>query len=612
MTTKKTPRWYQREAHDEVMGALKAASNVNPVAAIVTGGGKSLLNAMLIETIAQTFQGARVVSLAPSMDLITQNIEESRDYWSHGLYSRLGVYCAGLGMKDRIHPYTFATPQSFARSAKKFGKIDFFIVDEAHTFNLDNKTTKSIVDAHPSARFIGLTATDFLMKGLKAVPLTQCGLFNAKVYDLTSGRNFNRLTREGYLSRIVSPSLRFPQIDTEGVKTKGGDFDEAELAKRAMQVTQECVNLALEHAPDRKHFMWFAVNIDHAKMIQHALVEAGESSVLIHGQLEKSERVDGIAEYKARKHRHVVSVAMLTTGFDAKFVDCLVVLRPTRSLVLWKQIVGRGLRPFETKDDCLVLDAGGNFARHGPINKEIGAGDSRAGLWECTDVEVKTPFPVKRPDGSSAPSREKSALRFPINSGDQSEFDLRVVLGLMDVDAPACGYLNDSIDLTCRQCGRPRQGFLTMRRPREPGAPRDPFSGDTYEIHDEESVVQKDEESLQVRQLPVMGASVAAEGQSVLNFTFETEYGPYKLRLDFDRTTADNKFFAFSRKFWEAATGRKLPNEAYRVLLQRETIAAPIDITLTKDNTNMVYITEIRWLRAEQLHSFRYDPKYAV
>ena len=609
---KKTPRWYQSEACAEVIGALESAKNVNPVAAIVTGGGKSLLNAMLIERIAQLHPAARILCLAPSMELVKQNVEEAVEYLAPALCAKLGVYCAGLNMKDRLSQYIIGTPQSVMRSAKRFGRIDYVIWDEAHLADIAQKTAKNIVDAFEGARHVGMTATDFRMSGLKVVPLTQCGLFNAKVYDLTSGRNFNRLAREGHLSPIVSPSIRFPQVDTNGVKTKGGDFDEAELARRAMDVTRECVRVALDNAADRKHFMWFAVNIEHAGMIHQALLDCGESAVVIHGELDKSERVSGIDEYLKKEHRHVVSVAMLTTGFNARFVDCLVPLRPTRSLILWKQIVGRGLRPYPGKDNCLVLDAGGNFARHGAINQEVTEGDSRAGLWVCTDEQVRNPFPVKMPDGTTAPSRERSGIRFPINSAAQPEFDLRVLLGLMEPDAPGCNYLNDAEHMTCRQCGRPRQGFLSIRQRREKSA-CDPYSSDdTYEIHDEDSIVKRDEICVEMRQLAVRDMQITPRGNSSLDFAFATDFGPYKLALDFDRTSADNQFFAFSRKFFEKATGRKLPTEAYRVLLQKDLIPPPIDITLTKFEDQRIFITEIRWLRNDELHSFRYDPSYRV
>lgn len=615
--TRLVPRWYQREACDEIIGALATAQNVNPLAAIVTGGGKALLCAMLAEEINIRWPGARVLVLAPSMELVKQNTDEAVGYLPPALQARIGVYCAGLGMKDRMSQIIIGTPQSIARQVKRFGKIDFVLVDEAHGFNIKMKTAQRIVDglklANPGVRFVGLTATPFLMQGLKVVPLTECGLFDAKVYDLTSGRNFNRLVREGHIAPIVAPSIRFPQINTEGLKTVDGDFDEAELARRAMEVTRECVQVALENAQDRKHFMWFAVNIEHAKMIHDALKEFGESSVLIHGQLDKDERVTGIEEYLNKAHRHIVSVAMLTTGFNAKFVDCLVSLRPTRSLVLWRQIAGRGFRPYPGKENTLMLDAGGNFARHGALNSEIGSGDSRLGLWECTDAVVETPLAARRAAGfdGELPQREKSAIRFPIRSPQQAEFDLRVALGLMEPDAPACGYLNDAEHMTCRQCGRPRQGFLALSRRREADPKKAFGDGDSYEIHDEDGVVLKDDVCRVTRTLPVHDMAVTPAGNSILKFDFATDFGPYSLRLDFDRQAADNKFYAFSRKMFEKATGRKVPTEAYRVLLQREAIPKPIDITITKFENDQVFLTEIRWVRDEQLHSFRYDPNYA-
>lgn len=610
---KLVPRWYQAEARDAVLSALMAAENTNPLAAIVTGGGKALLAAMLMESLCQLQPGARVMTLAPSMELVKQNVEEALAYLPSALAARVGVYCAGLSMKERLSQLTIGTPQSVARQVKRFGKQDYVIVDEAHTANYDLKTMKSIVnglrESNPKVRFIGMTATPFMMKGLKVVPLTECGLFDTKVYDLTAGRNFNRLIREEYISPVVAPAIRFPQIDTDNVKTRGGDFDEAAVAIEAMKVTKECVRVALDNARDRKHFMWFAVNIEHATMIENALREAGETVVTIHGDLEKSERVNGVAEYLKKLHRHVVSVAMLTTGFNAKFVDCIVGLRPTRSLVLWRQIVGRGLRPYPGKENVLVLDAGGNFVRHGAVNAEIGSGDSRAGLWECTDAVVRSPFKKGSKDGTPVPDRERSAIRFPINNPVQPEYDLRIALGLMEPEAPPCGFLNDGEHLTCRQCGRPRQGFLTVRTRRET-TDRGIGDGDSYEIHDEANVVLADEVCRQVRTLTVHDMLLEPEGNGVLNFKFITDFGAHPLRLDFDRASADSKFYAMARKFYERATGRKAPGEGYRVLLSRELIPKPVDITLTKWDDGQVFLTEVRFVRDGKMEAFRYDPEY--
>lgn len=612
-----TPRWYQRETVDAVLSAMRAASNVHPLAAVVTGGGKALIAAMLMEELNLIQPGCRVISLVPSQELVKQNFEEAANYLPPALVRRMGIYCAGLNAKDRLSQFIIGTIQSIARQARRFGKVDYIIADEAHLLDVSkestnaSKTLKALRELNPNVRVIGLTATPFRMQGLRVVPLPECGLFSALVYDLTSGRNYNRLVREGYLSPIVAPSIYFPQVDTDGVKTKGGDFDEAELARRAMDVTKECVRTALDAAPERKHFMWFGVNIEHAKMIHKALADAGESAVIIHGELEKGERVDGIEAYLKKQHRHVVSVAMLTTGFNAKFVDCLVVLRPTRSLVLWKQIVGRGFRPYPGKDNCLVLDAGGNFARHGAINADVTAGDSRSGLWECTD-ELKGGPPVTLPSGETwrPPQRERSAIRF-LTSSAQEETDLRVLLGLMDAEEPAtaCGYMNDPDHMTCRQCGRPRQGFLHRRIRTE--RDRDPFATDSrYETHDEETIVLRDEVCKETRRIAVDDMVSTPLGGGVIRFDFAAEGSNYNLQLDFDRETADPKFYAFARKLWEKSTGMKMPTEAYRAVLLRAAVQKPLDIELTRFENGQVFMTELRFVHGDKLETFRYDPKF--
>ena len=603
---RKTPRWYQREAVDAALAAIQAAHNTHPILAIVTGGGKSLVAAMLAEGLIGLHPAARVMILAPSQELVTQNAAEAAEYLPAPLASQIGLYCASLGRKDRQRKITFGTPQSVWRQVRRFGPIDYVLVDEAHGFDLTLKSSRKLVEGlrelNPRVRFIALTATPFRQKGIKTVPLSQCGLFTSKVYDLTTGRNFNRLVREGYIAPITAPTVRFPQIDVEGLKTSGGDFDEAELAKRAMAVTEEVVTVALENLEGRDHVMWFGVNVAHAKMMRDSLQARGETVTLIYGDLDRGERVEGIREYLDKETRHIVSVGTLTTGFNAPFVDAIVMVRATRSQGLFRQIVGRGFRPYPGKENCLVLDAGGNFARLGPINADLEQGDSRAGLWECSAAQM---------EGPAGPQRERSGIRFPAPSPDIDERDLRVVLGLdgFEPGEPGCGYLNDPEHMVCRNCGRPRQGFITAsRRP----DPKDPAAGigDSYDMHDEDSIILRDEVCAQTRTLPVDAMTVRPEGESVLTFEYHTEAGAYSLRLDFDRRTADNRFFAQARKFWEVATGRKLPTEAHRVLLQRALIPQPTELTLTKAADGIIWLTELRFIRDGQMETFRYDPAF--
>ena len=608
--TRKNPRWYQAEAAEAVVTAIQTARNTHPIAAIVTGGGKSLIAAQLTEELIARHPTARVLMLCPSQELVTQNAAEAHAFLAPALAAQIGIYCASLNRKERQRKITIATPQSAWRQIRRFGPIDYCIVDEAHGFDLSLKSVKKLVEGlqevNPHIRFIGLTATPFRQKGVKTVPLSQCGLFTAKVYDLTAGRNYNRLQREGYIAPILAPTVRFPQIDLSDVKTSGEDFDEKQLAEAAMKITDEAVSVALDNLDGRNHIMWFGVNVAHATMIRDTLARKGESVTLIYGDLDKHDRVEGIREFKERETRHIVSVATLTTGFDAPHVDALVLLRATRSQVLFRQIIGRGLRPEPNKTDCLVLDAGGNFARLGAINADREQGDSRSGLWECSAQTMEAPH-------SKGPQRERSAIRFPAPSPAIDERDLRVVLALtgFDPSAGGCGYLNDPEHMTCRNCRRPRQGFITQTvKP----SPRDPASGigDSYDMHDEDSIILRDDLCVQTKTLPVHHTDVQPFGDSVLSFTFHTDAGEHTLRLDFDRRTADNRFFAQARKFWEVSTGRALSGEAYRVLLQRDLIPHPTEVTFTKFEDGLVFLTECRFVRDGELHTFRYDPAYGT
>ncbi|QRI46344.1 putative helicase [Xanthomonas phage X2] len=608
MTVKKTLRWYQRDAVDAVISALQTAHNTHPIAAIVTGGGKSLVAAALTEALIARQPEARVMVLAPSQELVSQNTEEAREYLSATLSAGIGVYCSSLGRKDRQRKITFGTPQSVWRQVRRFGQIDYCIVDEAHGFDLSLKSVRTLVEGlrevNPRVRFIALTATPFRMKGVKVVPLSQCGLFTSKAYDLTTGRNFNRLIRERYITPITAPTVRFPQIDLDGVKTSGEDFDEAQLAAAAMKITGEVVDVGLANLGERKHVMWFGVNVAHARMIRDCLEQSGESVTLIYGDLDKSERLEGVREFLAKETRHIVSVATLTTGFNAPHVDALVIVRATRSHVLFRQIVGRGFRPYSGKEDCLVLDAGGNFARLGAINADLEQADSRAGLWECSAQVLEAP-------GKGA-QREKSGIRFSAPSPEIEERDLRIVLRLAGFDAntPGCGYLNDPEHMTCRNCQRPRQGYITQA---QKPAPHDPISGigDSYDMHDESSIILADDLCVESKSFAVVHTECRAHGNSVLVYDFHTDGGGVRtLRLDFDRKTADNRFFAQARKYFEVATGRKLPSEPHRVLLQRDTIPHPVELTLTKGMDGIVWLTQLQFIRDGQLQSFRYDPAY--
>jgi superfamily II DNA or RNA helicase len=589
----KTARWYQAEAEEAVVRSLVSATGGNPVAAIVTAGGKSYIIARIIGRLLQYKPAARILVLQPDSRLTAQNHAEAEDY----LGQPCGVYCAKLGLRQRACQVTFGTPQSVANQIRSFPAFDYILVDEAHEFTESLKAFGKIL-AHtrtvrPDVRLAGFTATPYRMEGAKVVPLTEYGTFTHLAIDVTSGRNYNRLTAEGYISQIVAPPVDFPAIDLSGLRSKGGEYDESQLAERAQAITAEAVAKALEAARGRRHIMWFAVNIAHADMIGRELEALGEQVAVIHGGRDSKEQDADLQAFRERNCRHVVSVDMLTTGFNAPFVDALVLLVAMQSQIRFRQIIGRGLRVCEGKTNCLALDAGGNFLRLGAINAPLVDQDSRAGLWSCSDDD----------DGSTL---GYTVASFVADLPD----DLRDVLGLEVSEA--CGYLNDPEHLFCRQCGRPRRALLKLRTAAAaPLDDEDDGNPAPLEKHTEQDVVQQDAECLQSVTVPVAGQRVGrAEGDCAVGIIFETEDGQEpRLYLDFDRD-GDPAFFAMARRYYEIASGKRLPKATHRVLLMPGHFQQPESVTLTTYPDGSTYLTGALFIRDGKAHHFVYDPDF--
>lgn len=171
------------------------------------------------------------------------------------------------------------------------------------------------------------------------------------------------------------------------------------------EVTTAAVAEALDLAADRSHCLWFSTGIEHAEAIGAELESHGESVVVIHSK--SATRDADLAAFLAGEVRHCVNYGILTTGFDFPAMDCIIMLRPTKSPGLWVQMLGRGTRPFyaegfdlsttegrlaaiaaSTKQNCLVLDFAYNTAEMGPINdpklpKKKGKGGGDAPIKTC-------------------------------------------------------------------------------------------------------------------------------------------------------------------------------------------------------------------------------------
>jgi DNA repair protein RadD len=391
-------RWYQEEAVDALFeyfdthgGTNPDGSPVkaNPLLAMPTGTGKSVVIAKFLKRAFEMFPGTRVIMSTHVKELVAQNAKGVLRAWPE---APLGIYSAGLKKKEHDAPIVFGGIQSMRKHPELFGYRDFVIVDEAQLVSPNVDTSyitffMELMKKNPYLKVIGLSATIYRMR---LGYLTNGNIFTDVAFDITDMDGFNRLLAEGYLARLT-PRRTDYQLDVSGVGMNAdGDFAEGQLqaAIDDTNVTYAALREAVGYGWDRRSWMIFAAGIEHAEHINEMLNNTfGVTSTVIHSKLSAEVRDERLKDFKRGKYRCIVNKDVLTTGFDHPPLDLIIMLRPTMSAPLWVQMLGRGTRPWKggwldideteraywpaAKDDCLVLDYAGNTARLGPINDPL-------------------------------------------------------------------------------------------------------------------------------------------------------------------------------------------------------------------------------------------------
>ena len=356
-------RLYQKDAVEAVYRHLRAKDN-NPVVVIPTGGGKTPVLATIIRDAIGQWNG-RVLLLTHVKELLTQAEEKLRLIAGD---IDLGLYSAGLGRKEPDHKCVLAGIQSAYRAAGALGRFDLVIVDEAHMIPPDGTgmyrtLLADLKETNPILRVIGLTATPY--RTTTGMICTPDGILNEICYEIS----VKSLIESKYLCPL-STHVAESEVETDHIKIRNGEFD-AEEVEKAMRkgdnVARACEEI--KRATSARHsVLIFCSGLTHAAEVLAALKRLGVRAEGVFGDTLPAFREQYIREFKEGKLKYLVNVGVLTTGFDAPNIDCVAMLRPTCSPGLYYQMVGRGLRLSETKEDCLVLDFAGNAMRHGPID----------------------------------------------------------------------------------------------------------------------------------------------------------------------------------------------------------------------------------------------------
>lgn len=204
------------------------------------------------------------------------------------------------------------------------------------------------------------------------------------------------LIGQGYLSPLISRAGEASaRADVSLLHIRGGEYVETEVQQQMndqKRVMAAVIDIA-KQAADRRSVLIFASGIEHGRTIAATLrewvVDAGHAVEELYGDSPAHERKAAIEKLKAGQCKYLVNVGVLTQGFDAPNVDCVVLLRPTMSPGLYYQMVGRGFRLCDGKSDCLILDYGDNVFRHGPVDKVRPKGTGkRSGEREESGVQM--------------------------------------------------------------------------------------------------------------------------------------------------------------------------------------------------------------------------------
>jgi superfamily II DNA or RNA helicase len=411
-------RTYQSAAIASLRASLQSGKK-RPVMQLPTGAGKTIIAAAIIKMARE--KGKRVIFAVPALSLIDQTVER---FIENGIWE-IAVMQGDHEMTDRSQPVQVCSIQTLAR--RKLPDADLVIVDECHVmFKFMANWIKN--PDWEKVPFVGLTATPWA-KGM------------GKIWDdLIIATTTDELIRAGHLSdfKVFAPA----HPDLSNVKTVAGDYKLDELAEAMDQgaLVADVVTTWLEQAQQRPT-VCFAVNRTHAKHLQKQFEASGVPTGYMDAYTDRLQRGDIVKKFENGEIKVLCNVGVLTTGFDAD-VRCIILARPTKSEMLFVQMIGRGLRTAHGKDHCLILDHSDTTIRLGFV----------------TDIHH-----TQLDDGSAKKAKAEKKERLP-------------------KECPKCAFLKPPKVQVCPNCGFKAEAVSDIET----------VNGELYELTRDKQIKPKD------------------------------------------------------------------------------------------------------------------------
>lgn len=386
-------RPYQKNA------VTAALATDNGILVLPTGSGKSLVIAGIVNDLP-----GKSIIFQPNKEILEQNYGKIQ----HFGFEDAKIFSASVGIKE-IGKATFATIGSVISRMDLFYDVDTVIIDECHMVNAKGGQYLEFIQTIRPKKIIGLTATPYRLHSssfgsqIKMLTRTRPRVFK----DIIHVTQTQELVDQGFLHQPGFWGVG------EGTKNRqmlqpnstGSNFTDNSVRKFLdyINVTghiTQCVKEGLNNGA--QHVLAFTESLADTDTVLYHLKQEGISAASVSGETPKTERGQLLDDFKSGKIKVMVNVGVLTTGFDFPELDCLVIGRPTMSLSLWYQMVGRAVRPHPDKKFAFVYDICGNYDTFGnPLEMRL---DKTAGrLWDIYDPKgrrLTTRFLDSKPEDS--------------------------------------------------------------------------------------------------------------------------------------------------------------------------------------------------------------------
>lgn len=387
---KPTLRPYQARAVAAVLAARDAGTR-RLILVAPTGAGKTEMASALIDAV-----GGHALFLVHRLELVEQ---AAARFERHGMHAGI---IQGTTPPDSSAPVQVASVQSLARRERP--PADLVVTDEAH--HAAAESFAHILDAYPDAFHVGITATPYRLDGRGLGTIFQKILVAAHPRELVE------------LGYLVQPRIyTAPPPDLTGIRKVGGDYAVAALSDRMVRLAGRVVESWQRLAQDRRTVV-FAVDIAHSEALRDAFRGAGIAAEHFDGGDDRETRRGVLERFAAGTTRVLSNCSLISEGFDLPEIGVVQMARPTASRALYKQQVGRAMRPVAGKTDCILLDNAGNFGRFGdPLDLEE--------YSLTSEVRVPDPVPTRTCRGCFA-VLPRAATRCPY-CGFEAEVQPRTV-----------------------------------------------------------------------------------------------------------------------------------------------------------------------------------------